>query len=55
MRNINVKLFKIGSVVQEKMLFKGISIFSSGGQFVDRVVTIYAILVERIMWNIHVK
>ena len=35
MRNINVKLFKIGFVVQE-MLFNDISIFSSGGQFIGQ-------------------
>ena len=44
-----MKLFKIGSVVQEKMLFKDISIFSSGGQFDRQSGTICAILVEGIM------
>ena len=36
------------------MLFKDISIFSSGGHFVQQSQTVCVILVEGIMWNISV-
>ena len=41
-------------MVQE-MLLKDISIFSSGGHFVQQSITVCAILVEGIMRNISVK
>ena len=47
--------FKFGPVVQEQMLFKDYSIFSSGGHFVWRSGSICAILLEINMRNIHVK
>ena len=39
----------------KKMTFKGFSIFSSGGHFVQRSRTILAILVEGHLRNISVK
>ena len=53
MRDIPVKLFELGSVVQE-MLFKRF-IWSSGSPSDRWSRTIYAILKEGIMGNIHVK
>ena len=35
--------------------FKYISIFSSGGNFVQQIITVCATLIERIMRNIHAK
>ena len=46
--------FEFALVVQE-MLLKDISIFSSGGHFVQQSITVCAILVEGIMRNISVK
>ena len=37
------------------MLFKIFLIRSSGGPYVQLIGTIYAILKEGIMWNIHVR
>ena len=55
MRDNSVKLFEFGSVVQEEMAFKRFFIWSSG-VFPDRWSrTIYAILKEGIMGNIHMK
>ena len=34
-RNISVTLFEIGPLIKEEMSFKGFSIFSSGGHFVQ--------------------
>ena len=42
-------------VVQEEMLFKIFLIWSSGGPPVQWSGTIYAILIEGVMENIHVK
>ena len=53
MRNNCVKLFEFGPVVQ--MSFKKILIWSSGGPPVQCSGTIYAILKESIIGNIHVK
>ena len=53
MRNIYVKLFGFGLVVQ--MSFKEKNIYSSGGHSVRRSRIICAILVEGIMRNISVK
>ena len=39
----------------EEMLFKDISIFSSGGQFVQQSNTVCAVLAEGIMRNVSVK
>ena len=47
--------FEIRLLVYEDMLFKGFSIFSSGGHFVQRNKTISAILVEGHPRNISVK
>ena len=55
MRNNSVKLFQFGPVVQEEMLFKRFLIWSSGCPPVQWSRTIYAILKEGIMGNIHVK
>ena len=49
-----MKLFEFGSVVQE-MLFKRFLIWSSGSPPVRWSRTIYTILKESIMGNIHVK
>ena len=49
-----MNLFRIGPVVQE-ILFKSFLIWSSGRPFVQWSGTIYAILKEGIMGNIHVK
>ena len=46
---------KIGPVVQEEMLFKIFLSWRSGGPPVQWSGTIYAILKEGIMGNIHVK
>ena len=54
MRNNAVKLFEFGSVVQEN-LFKRFLIWSSGFLPVRRSGTIYEILKECILGNIHVK
>ena len=54
MRNNSVKLFEFGSVVQE-MSFKRFLIWSSGSPPVLWSGTIYAILKEGFMGNIHVK
>ena len=50
-----VKLFEFGSVAQEKMSFKRFLIWSSGSPPVWCYRTIYAILKEGVMENIHVK
>ena len=47
--------FEFGSVVQEEMLFIRFLIWSSGSPLVWWSQTIYAILKEGIMGNIHVK
>ena len=47
--------FGFGPVVQEEMSFKICLIWSSGGPHVRWSGTIYAILKEGIMGNIHVK
>ena len=47
--------FKIHLLVQEKKSFKGFSIFSSDGHFVQRSRTILAILVKGLQGNICVK
>ena len=46
---------KFGPVVQEEMVFKRFLIWSSGSPPVQWSGTIYAILKEGIMGNIHVK
>ena len=51
----NKNYFKFGPVVQEDMSFKRFLIWSSGGPPVQWSRTIYAILKEGIMANIHVK
>ena len=50
-----MKIFEFGSVVQEKMSFKRFLIWSSGNPPVGCSRTIYAILKEDIMGNIHMK
>ena len=55
MGNIQVKFMKFGPVVQEEMSFKRFLIWSSGNPPVQWSGTIYAILKEGIMGNIHVK
>ena len=50
-----MKLFEFGSVVQQKMSFKSFLIRSSGSPPAWCSRTIYAILKEGIMRNIHVK
>ena len=55
MGNIHVKFMKFGPVVQEEMSFKRFLIWSSGGPPLQWSRTIYAILKEGIMGNIHVK
>ena len=47
--------FEFGPGVQEAMSFKGFLIWSSGGPCVRWGRTIYAIMVEGIMGNLHVK
>ena len=47
--------FEFGSVVQEEMSFKRFLIWSSGDPPVQWSRTIYAILKEGFMGNIHVK
>ena len=54
MRKNSVKLFEFGPVGQE-MSFKRFLIWSSGGPLVQWSGTIYAILKEGIIGNIHVK
>ena len=49
------KYFEFGSVVQKEMSFKRVLIWSSGDPPVQWSETIYAILKEGIMGNIHVK
>ena len=49
-----MNLFEFGPVVQE-MSFKRFLIWSSGGPSVQWSGTIYAILIEGIVGNIHVK
>ena len=53
MINISLKIFKVRLVVQEGISFKDNSIFVF--QFVRQSITVCAILVEGIMWNISVK
>ena len=55
MRNNSVNYFEFGSEVQEQMLFKRFLIWSSCNPPVRWSRTIYAILKEDIMGNIHVK
>ena len=55
MRNISVKLFEFGLVIQEDMLIKRFLTWSSGCPPVQWSETIYAFLKEGIMGNIHVK
>ena len=55
MGNIHVKFMKFGPVVQEEMSFKRFLIWSSGDPSVQWSRTIYAILKEGIIGNIHVK
>ena len=47
--------FEIRPLVQEEMSFKGFSIFSSGGHFIQCSGTILAILVEGHQKNISMK
>ena len=47
--------FKINIFFQEKKSFKGFSIFSSGGHFVQRSGTVCAILVDSHLRNLPVK
>ena len=47
--------FEFGPVVQQEMSFIRFFIWNSGGPRVQRSGTIYAILVEGIMGDIHVK
>ena len=54
MKNNSVNLFEFGPVVQE-MSFKIFLIWGSGRQQVQWSGTIYEILKEGIMGNIHVK
>ena len=54
MRPNSVNLFKLGSVVEEEMSFKSFIIWGSGGPPVQWSRTIYAMLKEAIMGNIHV-
>ena len=54
MRNNSANFFEFGSVVQE-MLFKRVLICSSGSPPVWCSRTIYAILKEGVMGNIHTK
>ena len=51
----SVKYFEFGPVVQEEMSFKIFLIWSSGGPCVRWSSVIYAILVEGIIGNLHVK
>ena len=55
MRNSSVNYFEFGSEVQEKMSFKRFLIWSSGDPPDQWSGTIYAILKEGIMGNIHVR
>ena len=47
--------FTIDALVKEEKSFKGFSIFSSGGHFVQRSRTVSAILVDSHLRNIPVK
>ena len=55
MSNNSVIYFEFGPVVQEEMSFKRFHIWSSGSPPVQWSKTIYAILKEGIIGNIHVK
>ena len=55
MRNNYGKCFEFGSVIQEQNLFIRFLFWSSGGPIVRGSETIYVILQEGIMGNIHVK
>ena len=55
MKNISVKYFEFGLVVQGRSCFTGIPIFSSGDYFLWRSGTICAFLVVVIMRNSSAK
>ena len=47
--------FKVDAFVEEEKSFKGCSIFSYRGHFVQRSGTVWAMLVDSHLWNIPVK
>ena len=54
-RNLPVNYFKIDALVKKEKLFKGFSIFSSGGHLVQRSGKVCGILVDSHLRNIPVK